>query len=303
MIRYALFFAAILSAPLQALTLDLPGQPKEKDKQITAVDTILIPGTPWNGEAVLGTAITGQVTTRIFQADIVDPPSALLTNLQKQLTDAGYIIQLACTDRACGGFDFRFALPIENPPHMFVDLGNYAFVSALKDSSSGIMVMASQSPNKAHVQITEVSPPGNKSTKVTAATTQATTRITGDLAETLEANGFFILSDLVFQVGSSNLDGEEFKSLSELADYLSANPHRTIALVGHTDATGSLDGNIALSKKRAGAVRTLLVGRYGVDGKRVAAEGMGYLSPVGPNTTDAGREQNRRVEVIITSSE
>ncbi len=293
--------AALAASPVGALTLDVPGRPQVKAETADPRGAVLMPLAAWDGTQVPGELMAGQIITQVLQADIVATPAALLAMFSQQLTDAGYDVHLACIDRACGGFDFRFAVPVADPPAMFVDLGNYAFLSATKDKSSGIMVMASQSPNKAHVQITEVIPPGNSSARVKSAAIEPVTRTTSDLAASLEANGFFILSDLQFQVGSSNLDGDDFASLAALADYLSANPHRTIALVGHTDATGSLAGNIALSKKRAGAVRTLLVRRHGADSKRIAAEGMGYLSPVAPNTTTVGREQNRRVEVIITS--
>ncbi len=299
-----LVLAAILLAdPAGALTLDVPGRPVVKAEKTDPRGAVLLPTAAWNGTEVPGDLMDGQIVTKVLQADIVATPPALLALFSKQLSDAGYDVRLACIDRACGGFDFRFALPIVDPPAMFVDLGNYAFLSATKDDTSAIMVMASQSPNRAHVQITEIIPPGGSGTKVKSATIAPVTRTTNDLAAALEANGFFILSDLKFQVGSSQLDGDDFASLAALAEYLSANPHRTIALVGHTDATGSLAGNIALSKKRAGAVRSLLTRRHNADGKRIAAEGMGYLSPVAPNTTAVGREQNRRVEVIITSDE
>ena len=295
----------LFGSSAQALTLDLPGRLQQKLERGKAVGSVLFPTAVWNGEFVPGTTVTGEVTSRVYQSEITDPPEAIMVSISEQLAKAGYTVDLACIAKTCGGFDFRFALPVLPPPEMFVDLGDYAFVSATKDGNFGLMMIASQSPNRAHVQITEVSPPGNKTTSVksSAPISKAKTQITGDLAKSLEDNGFFILSDLEFKVGSSSLDGTDFKSLSRLADYLSANPHRTIALVGHTDATGSLDGNIALSKKRARAVRTLLLDRYGISGERVGAEGMGYLAPVGPNTTDVGREQNRRVEVIITSAE
>ena len=81
------------------------------------------------------------------------------------------------------------------------------------------------------------------------------------------------------------------------------NPVARIALVGHTDAVGALDGNIALSKRRAASVLERMVSAHGVPRERMDAEGMGYLSPVAPNTTPEGREANRRVEVILLNTE
>ena len=80
-------------------------------------------------------------------------------------------------------------------------------------------------------------------------------------------------------------------------------PARTVARVGHTDSAGGLDGNIALSKQRAGSVLERLVSDYGVSRLQLEAEGMGYLAPVATNLTEDGRNANRRVEVIITSTQ
>nr|WP_246414687.1 OmpA family protein [Yoonia ponticola] len=119
----------------------------------------------------------------------------------------------------------------------------------------------------------------------------------------LNSVGRTVLDDLSFANGSADLADETYASLKTLAAYLQANPSLQIALVGHTDASGSLDGNIALSKRRARAVRQRLINRYDIPPSQLDAQGMGYLSPVGNNLTDAGRDANRRVEAIITSTE
>ena len=76
-----------------------------------------------------------------------------------------------------------------------------------------------------------------------------------------------------------------------------------MVLVGHTDAEGALEGNIALSKRRATAVMERLVSVYGVEAAQVSADGVGFLSPLASNLTADGRAQNRRVEVVLTSTE
>ena len=78
-----------------------------------------------------------------------------------------------------------------------------------------------------------------------------------------------------------------------------ANPTITVAIVGHTDAVGSLAGNTALSKRRAESVRARLIEDYGVDPEQLQADGVGYLAPIASNLTDAGRAANRRVDVIL----
>ena len=125
----------------------------------------------------------------------------------------------------------------------------------------------------------------------------------GSLAEALESVGRFVMTDLAFQTGSASLGDDDYPSLTALAAYLAERPGRTVALVGHTDSEGSLAGNIALSKRRAGSVLERLVSDYGVARDQLEAEGMGYLAPIANNLTEAGRDQNRRVEVIVTSTD
>ena len=76
-----------------------------------------------------------------------------------------------------------------------------------------------------------------------------------------------------------------------------------MALVGHTDASGGLDVNIAVSRQRAQSVRQRLIDRYDIPARQVDAQGVGYLSPRASNLTEAGRQKNRRVEVMMTSTE
>jgi len=72
-----------------------------------------------------------------------------------------------------------------------------------------------------------------------------------------------------------------------------------VVLVGHTDASGALAPNIALSRARAQAVRAALVA-LGAKADQIGAEGAGYLAPRATNLTPEGRAQNRRVEVMLT---
>jgi OOP family OmpA-OmpF porin len=111
-----------------------------------------------------------------------------------------------------------------------------------------------------------------------------------------------VLEDLEFASGSASLSEVDYASLAAVAAWLKANPGTTIALVGHTDASGSLTANIALSERRAKAVAQVLIDRYGAERARVAAEGVGFLAPRATNQSEEGRQKNRRVEVIVTST-
>ena len=125
------------------------------------------------------------------------------------------------------------------------------------------------------------------------------TEAEGDLATRLLGQGHAVLRDLDFDTGASDLREGTYASLSALASVLRDRPELRVALVGHTDSVGGLDGNIALSKRRAQSVRQRMIESYGIEGARMQAEGMGYLAPVASNLSEEGREANRRVEVIV----
>ena len=74
----------------------------------------------------------------------------------------------------------------------------------------------------------------------------------------------------------------------------------TIEITGHTDDVGSDENNLALSQARADAVRSFITSK-GIVGERVTAVGKGETMPVGPNTTDEGRQRNRRVDFTIVT--
>lgn len=297
--------------PLQALavTLDMPGNATLTAEDVAGLDSYAMPTAGWTPEGLpvlTGTGEVRQQAWRIYAPGLTT--LQLLQPLEDQLTAAGFEVLFTCTDDACGGFDFRFATPVLPAPAMHVDLGDYRYIATRRTTDGQtelLSLLASRSSAAGFVQVTRVGTPDGA--PVAAAEAPAiravAPTITGDLAQELETRGRFILADLAFETGSAQLGDATFASLRDLADYLRANPDRTVALVGHTDSVGSLDGNIALSKHRAGSVLERLVTTYDIPRRQLAAEGMGYLSPVASNLTEAGRDANRRVEVIITSVE
>jgi outer membrane protein OmpA-like peptidoglycan-associated protein len=108
------------------------------------------------------------------------------------------------------------------------------------------------------------------------------------------------LGDLLFATGKSDLTGGARPNLDKLAAFLGEYPDRTVLIEGHTDSVGSEESNYFLSQRRAESVRSYLVSR-GVQANRLTTAGLGQGSPVASNDTATGRQQNRRVEVIISN--
>lgn len=109
------------------------------------------------------------------------------------------------------------------------------------------------------------------------------------------------LGDLLFATGKSELKGSASAHLSKLAGFLNEHSDRNVIIEGHTDSVGSETSNYSLSERRADAVKRYLTGQ-GVDADRIRTSGLGEGVPVADNESASGRQQNRRVEVIIENS-
>ncbi len=106
------------------------------------------------------------------------------------------------------------------------------------------------------------------------------------------------LGDVLFTTGMSDLKVGATNSLDKLAAFLNHYPDRSALIEGHTDNAGSDDYNMGLSQRRADSVKSYLMG-HGIGSTRLAASGKGEGQPLAGNDSAAGRQQNRRVEVII----
>lgn len=105
-------------------------------------------------------------------------------------------------------------------------------------------------------------------------------------------------SQLLFDTGASQLQPGAYDRLRTLATTLNNYPQSQVIIKGHTDSTGDNAFNQRLSEDRADRVRTYLISE-GVASARISAIGFGETMPVASNATEAGRAQNRRVEVEI----
>jgi outer membrane protein OmpA-like peptidoglycan-associated protein len=303
---------AAVAGPAVALTLDLPAKVVREETRSEAFGSYALPSAAFDGTTVPSRQVEGKLDQRAYQLDAPGLTTlAILAPLRDQLQAAGYRVIFECEAQSCGGFDFRFSTDVMPEPEMHVDLGDFRFLSAERGGDA-VSILISRSAGSAYVQITRVTdaPLPRPATEtavnldeesrlraIDAARPQAT-----DIADALDAAGVAVLDDLIFASGAATLTDGDYASLAAVAAWLEANPDGTVALVGHTDASGSLAANVALSERRAEAVADVLIDLYGADRNRVAAEGVGFLSPRATNQTEDGRQKNRRVEVVVTST-
>jgi OOP family OmpA-OmpF porin len=106
------------------------------------------------------------------------------------------------------------------------------------------------------------------------------------------------IGDVLFATGKGDLSSDALRSVDKLADFLQKYLNRNVLIEGHTDSVGSDEFNLTLSQKRADSVKGTLTSK-GIAEERIATKGYGKKYPVASNDTAAGKQQNRRVEVIV----
>lgn len=301
-----------------ALELDLPSNARETTSLNTSPDAYRAPVGVFADGVLPEISVEGDVRRSAFRVATQGlTPLQLLAPLRAQLDADGYQVLLDCDARACGGFDFRFATETLTAPAMTINLRNFRFLTAIKGAPEApdqvVTLLVSTSPTAAHIQIIRAGDLGETPDQFTrqGGTLQSNQPVTpqspqpeaptGDIIADLIAFGRVVLTDLDFDSGDVGAGLQNSTSLKALATFLTERPTSRIALVGHTDNTGALDVNQAISLKRASAVRERLIADFNIDPGRIEQHGVGYLTPIQSNATAEGREANRRVEAVLIS--
>lgn len=298
-IRNIASLLALMASPVVALDLSLPKTAVQTFRTVQEPGAYALPVAPWVDGQLPVERVEGRIEVESWRV----PQSGLSSfQLVQPLRDAlaaeGYEIVLDCAARDCGGFDFRFGTLVLPAPEMFVSLDDYHFIAA-RSGEGAVSLLASRGARDGYVQVIRAGK--GVAAPVKAVAPPVVAAATGDLAQRLEAEGHVVLTDVVFQSGSTTLGAGAIGSLDALAEYLKERPARAVMIVGHTDATGSLEANRRVSLARAQATVAYLVAQ-GVAAGQLSAEGAGYMAPLATNLTEAGREANRRVEAVMVST-
>lgn len=118
-----------------------------------------------------------------------------------------------------------------------------------------------------------------------------------DIAQQLTTSGRISLY-VPFDTGSAVVKPSALPSIEPIAAALRQDPKLKLLLVGHTDSQGDFGFNRQLSENRAKAIVDQLIAKHGIDRARLAFAGVADLAPIASNDTDAGRQRNRRVELV-----
>lgn len=269
--------------------------------------------------------VEGQITRMVYFAPLGKSPLEVFRNYEQALKAAGFKALFSCTPRDKGcehmrfGFDDRYSAMKEanfrdNRDRHPEKSALYNQMYSLGGSNMlgtddlyftyGTMV---KNGNTVHVMVNtgKVYRTDFTSTYIEIAEPKAMeggqVTVNADALKTaLQSNGKIALYGIYFDTGKAEIKADESKTqLDEMAKLLKSQPALKVYIVGHTDNQGNLDANQALSQQRAQAVVAALTRQYQIPGNRLASKGVASLAPVASNADDAGRAQNRRVELVL----
>lgn len=295
----------VLASPLaaQAIDLALPqGAELTATHSQTAASHALPTGPYQNGAVAMAVhdAPLRQTAHRMLRGQDHSTQS-ILQDLKAQVLKMGYRTDFECHSAQCGGFDFRFALDLLPEPDMHIDLADFRYFQAKLGAGNGLKTVAivvSASPKYAFVHITQLGQGAEDAARMTEASKSPEPVAPAAFA----ANQTIVLAGVTFAAGKAELQSPLPAIVADLARWLQINPQARATLIGHTDNTGNVDANTALSLARASALRAVLVARHGIDPARLSVIGRGGDAPIASNTTAEGRAANRRVEVRIDAA-
>jgi outer membrane protein OmpA-like peptidoglycan-associated protein len=118
-----------------------------------------------------------------------------------------------------------------------------------------------------------------------------------DFSKTI-MSGRYVTHGILFDVDSDRIKPDSAATIKMIASGLQANAGANFLIEGHTDSTGDAAHNMDLSRRRAEAVKSVLVSQFGIDAARLTTAGLGASKPVASNNTPQGRADNRRVEFV-----
>lgn len=296
-----------LGLPVLALDLSLPAAAEKTAERTEDFGSVRLPTGPFAKGELPSQLADGALSIVAYRFALEDSSTAkVMHDLQGQITRAGYQLVFACETDACGGYDFRYGTEVLAEPDMHVNLADFRYLLAKKTDGSFLSLLVSRSGSAGFVQVTQLGGAAAVTARPVGPAPQIKPVIAApppvELIAGLEAGHSAVLDDLVFASGASVLTAGRYDTLEKLVAWLRADPTRKVMLVGHTDASGALKANIALSQARAESVRQALLADPAVSPEQVSAEGIGPLAPRDSNMTEVGRQKNRRVEVMVTST-
>jgi outer membrane protein OmpA-like peptidoglycan-associated protein len=252
-------------------------------------------------------ALEGKITRTLYRGPKERSTLEILRNYQSALESAGFEILYTCSGKDCGHL-FQWLFYKEREQRI---LSTKTSGSAF-DIPQELRYIAAKGPvgdRTVHVSVLVAYDAGfSKLSKqpvtlveVIESEAMDTGMVTIDaeaMAKGIDATGHIAIYGVYFDTNSAEIKAESAPTLTEISKLLNDRPSLKLLVVGHTDNQGDYDYNMGLSGRRAEAVARALSEQHGIDGGRLRSAGVGFLAPAASNDTAAGREKNRRVELV-----
>jgi outer membrane protein OmpA-like peptidoglycan-associated protein len=294
--RPAGIFAAICIAVLQASAARAQDHPLLSAYAGSTIDSRkveesgayrFVKGRDENG-AFVSEELNGKLTRIVYRNPADRSTLEIFTNYEKALTGKGMGTMWSCALDTCGPVFARSAWGRYNGLFAAADGDPHYLAGRIAGGKTIAYVAVMVGRARTQVDIVEITAMQEGLVAVDA---------TG-LGAGLDRDGRVSVYGIYFDTGQSAIKPESKPTLDEIAALLKARPALKLYVVGHTDTTGALARNRALSEARALAVVTALVRKYGIAAARLEGHGVGPLAPVASNAEEAGRAKNRRVELV-----
>ena len=239
----------------------------------------------------------GELSQYVYE--IASGASALqvFRNYEQALQKAGATIQYSCLDNDCIGKDGY---------HLILTLGVANALASSHENERFGYLTASLNQNGDDYVVGVIAGQYSDYTRYELVVMKVADMETGlisvrEIQDSLLTLGKVALYGIFFDTGKAEVKPESGPNLDAIVSFLNDNSEVDLFVVGHTDITGGFDANVSLSKRRAEAVVKALQAR-GVSAARLQADGVGPLAPVASNQSAAGRQKNRRVELVVKNA-
>ena len=244
--------------------------------------------------------LEGKVTRILYRTPQARSAFEVFRNYEMALQGAGFKTVYKCLPAECGGY-YNYVIPRldQNLKTMTKVIGfgsagqlHYLAAKASTPTGSAYVSLLVGMDNYKHMATTMLDIIETKEMDTGMVTVNA-----DSIGEGIDKTGHMAIYGIYFDTGSDQIKPESASTLAEITKLLDQKPALKLLVVGHTDNQGGYDMNMDLSSRRAASVVKALAAQ-GIASGRLRAAGVGYLSPVASNDTEAGRAKNRRVELV-----
>ncbi|PMR68878.1 OmpA family protein [Halomonas heilongjiangensis] len=312
--RLANFAALLLSCSMPAMadikgSADHPLLGRFGDATISAYqasnyDAVTLPSAAIESEdeASQLLELEGRITRIGYRLPVENTALEIARNYEAALSDSEFDILLSCAGRSECGAGFRNY--VIRSGNVFAKAFDRA---AINDNFRAILATRDDHESRVHIFLFMMEDRANNRTLVRQIVVegeplqlgQVSIKDASALQAALDTDGSVIVDGIFFATDSATIEAESAEALEQMAELLRSAPELAVYIVGHTDNQGSLDYNLELSQRRANAVVEALGALDGIDAARLDARGVASLAPIASNAGEAGRAQNRRVELVL----